>query len=164
LTAPAPALELRPAEEDDWAFLERVYASTRTEELASVPWSPEQKAAFLTQQFGAQRAHYERHYADADTHVILVDGEPAGRLMVWRSRDEILIVDIALLPAHRSRGIGSRLLAPLIQEANAGQIPLSIHVEHTNPALRLYQRLGFEQVGDDGVYLTMRRSPSAKYS
>jgi GNAT superfamily N-acetyltransferase len=155
-------VELRPASDADWGFLERVYASTRTEELAPLPWTPEQKAAFLAQQFGAQRAHYARHYADATTHVIMVDGEQAGRLMVNRAEDEILIVDIALLPGHRSRGIGSSLLAPLIEEASGRGVKLTIHVERMNPALRLYTRLGFRPVGDDGVYLTMQRLPSEK--
>jgi GNAT superfamily N-acetyltransferase len=162
LTGSEPAVELRRADEGDWNFLGRVYASTRKEELAAVPWSPEQKTAFLMQQFAAQRTHYDRHYADATTDVILVDGEPAGRLMVRRAEHEILIVDIALLPEHRSRGIGTLLLGPIMEEAAAQGVRLTIHVERMNPALRLYQRLGFEEVDDDGVYLTMQRPPSAK--
>jgi GNAT superfamily N-acetyltransferase len=86
-----------------------------------------------------------------------VDGDPAGRLMVMRWHDEILIVDIALLPAHRSRGIGTRVLEAIIEEAADAGSKLTIHVERMNPALRLYQRLGFEPVGDEGLYLTMQR-------
>jgi len=48
------ALALRPAGPEDIAFLFRVYASTRTEELAPVPWSDEQKRAFLAMQFDLQ--------------------------------------------------------------------------------------------------------------
>jgi ribosomal protein S18 acetylase RimI-like enzyme len=159
LSGAEPDVALRTARETDRDFLAGVYFSTREEELAPVPWSPDEKAAFLAQQFEAQSLHYARHYADASTDVIVVDGEPAGRLMVMRWEDEILIVDIALLPEHRSRGIGTRLLRPLIEEASHRGVPLTIHVERMNPALSLYRRLGFEEVGDEGIYLTMRRRP-----
>jgi ribosomal protein S18 acetylase RimI-like enzyme len=154
-----PVVGLRPAQADDRDFFAAVYASTRTEELAPVPWSAEQKAAFLEQQFAAQSAHYAQHRAAATTDVILVDGEPAGRLMVLRSEHDTLIVDIALLPPYRRLGIGTRLLEPIIEETSERGATLTIHVERMNTALRLYRRLGFEAVGDDGVYLTMRRHP-----
>jgi ribosomal protein S18 acetylase RimI-like enzyme len=159
LTTDERALALRPACDHDYEFFARVFASTRAEELAPVPWPDEQKRAFLAQQFAAQSAHYAQHYADASFDVILVDGEPAGRLIVARRSDEILIVDIALLPEHRSRGVGTRLLRSLIDEAGASGIPLSIHVEVNNPALRLYERLGFRRVADQGVYLLMECDP-----
>jgi GNAT superfamily N-acetyltransferase len=154
---PEPTVELRPAGDRERAFFARVYASTREEELAQVPFSPEERAAFLAQQFASQSAHYADHYSEATTDVIVVDGDPAGRLMVMRWHDEILIVDIALLPAHRSRGIGTRVLEAIIEEAADAGSKLTIHVERMNPALRLYQRLGFEPVGDEGLYLTMQR-------
>ena len=106
-------------------------------------------------QFDAQHAHYQEHYPGAAFDVILVDGQPAGRLYVAREDDEIRIVDIALLPEYRNRGIGTRLLRGLQSEAAAAGKPLSIHVERFNPALRLYERLGFRQIEDQGVYLFM---------
>ena len=90
---------------------------------------------------------------------VLVDGEPAGRLLVARWRDEIRIVDITLLPAFRGRGAGSDLLAELMDEATEMGKRLSIHVEQTNRALRLYERLGFKPVGETGVYLRMEWDP-----
>lgn len=69
-------------------------------------------------------------------------------------------MDIALLPPHRGRGVGSALLAALTAEAEAAGKPLTIHVERFNPALRLYQRLGFAAVEDKGVYLLLRWSPT----
>lgn len=146
---------LRPVLDADEPFLLSVYASTREEELAPVPWSAEQKAAFVAMQFEAQSAHYAQHYTGMTSDVILVDGEPAGRLLVARWRDEIRIVDIALLPAFRGRGAGSVLLAELMDEATEMAKRLSIHVERNNRALGLYKRLGFEPVGETGVYLRM---------
>jgi ribosomal protein S18 acetylase RimI-like enzyme len=91
--------------------------------------------------------------------VILAGGEPAGRLYVARWEDEIRIVDIALLPEYRGRGLGTALLQGLIKEAEAAGKPLSIHVEMNNPARPLYDRLGFEEAGEFGVYVLMKRSP-----
>ncbi|HET7270467.1 MAG TPA: GNAT family N-acetyltransferase [Rubrobacter sp.] len=150
-------LTLRPVEPGDEAFLYRVYASTREEELARTGWDETQKAAFLRMQFDAQSNYYEEHYRGAAFSVILSGGHPAGRLYVARWPEEIRIVDIALLPGHRGMGIGTRLLKDLISESEESGKPLSIHVERFNPALRLYQRLGFRAVEDKGVYLLMER-------
>jgi GNAT superfamily N-acetyltransferase len=154
------SIHLRPAEPGDLAFLQRVYASTREDELAVTGWTPEQKAAFLAMQFEAQHAHYHQHYPHGRFDVIEIDRAPAGRLYVNRTQQEIRIVDIALLPAWRGRGFGSRLLQEILAEASAARIPVTIHVEQTNPALHLYSRLGFAPVTETGIYWLMRWQPS----
>ena len=146
-------LTLRPATAVDEPFLEKVYAGTRAAELAAVPWTDEQKAAFVQMQFAAQAKHYREHYPDTSFDVILLDAEPVGRLYVARWTDELCIVDISLLPEYCNRGIGTTLLRQLQAEAQGAGTPLRIHVERFNPALRLYERLGFRQVEDWGVYL-----------
>jgi ribosomal protein S18 acetylase RimI-like enzyme len=130
-----------------------VYASTRADELAAVPWDDEAKEAFLRAQFGAQDRWWREHYADASFDVVLVDGRPAGRLYVHRGAEEIRIVDVALLPAYRGRGIGSALLREVLADGRR----VTIHVERMNPALRLYERLGFTLAEDKGVYLFLER-------
>jgi ribosomal protein S18 acetylase RimI-like enzyme len=145
---------LRPVAAGDEPFLLRVYAGTREEELAPLPWTGGQKAAFAAQQYAAQTAHYA-HYAGMTAHVILIGGEPAGRLLVARWPEEIRIVDIALLPGFRGRGAGSGLLGELMAEASAAGKRLSIHVERGNRALGLYERLGFRPAGEHGVHLRM---------
>ena len=152
------AISLRSVRPDDRAFLLSVYASTREPELATVEWDAAQKAAFVEMQFDAQHAYYQEHYAGAAFDIILVDGQPAGRLYVSREDDEIRIVDIALLPEFCNRGIGTTLLRGLQSEAAAAGKPLRIHVERFNPALRLYERLGFRPIEDKGVYLFMEWS------
>jgi ribosomal protein S18 acetylase RimI-like enzyme len=148
-------ITLRPAGPDDAPFFAALYASTREEELAPTPFTREQKDAFLAQQFAAQSAHYARVNAGAAFDVVLVAGERAGRLIVDERPDEVAIVDISLLPAFRGRGIGTRLLTPILERAAAAGRAVAIHVERFNPALALYQRLGFRAVGDDGVYYKM---------
>src|ERR1700724_4892838 len=144
---------LRAAIPEDEQFLRAVYASTRAEELARVPWSDEQKRAFIDHQFAAQDAHYRQHYPTAQYSIIEVRDAPAGRLYVDRWEEEIRIMDIALLPEHRRVGIGTKLLGQLQDEARAAGKALTIYVEKFNPARCLYQRLGFQQIEDQGVYL-----------
>jgi ribosomal protein S18 acetylase RimI-like enzyme len=147
---------LRPVTEADRGFLLSVYASTREDELAQVAWEEGAKEAFLEHQFSAQDQHYRANYPGAAFDVIEVDGEPAGRLYVHRGADEIRIMDIALAPPFRGRGIGTALVRELMEEAGAGERSLSIHVEMNNPARRLYERLGFVPAGEHGVYVLMR--------
>ena len=155
---PAPTIDYRPITDADLPFLLRLYASTRVDELAQVPWTDEQKAAFIVQQFEAQHAWWQEHYAGARFDLVLVDGEPAGRLYVDVWPREIRIVDIALEPAHRGGGIGTMLLRQVFAEGDAAGKPVSIHVEVFNPARRLYGRLGFVEKGAHGdVYLLMER-------
>jgi ribosomal protein S18 acetylase RimI-like enzyme len=153
----SPAITLRPIGPDDEEFLYRVYASTRELELAPLDWSAEQKAAFLRMQFTAQHRYYQENYHSSRYDVVLVDGQPAGRLYVARWPEELRIIDVALLPEFRGRGVGSALIGELGREAAEKGLPLRIHVERANPALTLYQRLGFRQVEDRGVYLFLER-------
>ena len=121
----AGRIELRPATDDDRPFLLAVYAGTRTEELALVPWSDEQKDAFLGMQFDAQDSWYRQIYPDGQFLVVVLDGNPVGRLYLARGEAEIRIVDIALLPEHRSQGIGSRLLEDILAAADRDRLPVT---------------------------------------
>ncbi len=161
MTAPSagPGVALRPVRAGDRDFLYRVYASTRAEELAVVDWSEAEKAAFLAQQFEAQRRYYQEQFPDAAFQVIERDGAPIGRLYLDRRAEEIRIIDIALLPAHRRAGIGGALLRAILAEAAAAGKAVRIHVERNNPALGLYHRLGFHEIDDQGIYLLMEWAP-----
>jgi ribosomal protein S18 acetylase RimI-like enzyme len=159
----AQAVALRPIEPGDLDFLYRLYASTRQDELAVVDWDEVQKESFLQMQFAAQHAYYMEHFAGASFQVMLLDGEPVGRLYVDRRPDEVRIIDIALLPAYRSRGIGTRYIREILAEGMAAGVPVRIHVEQYNPALRLYHRLGFRPIRDEGVYYLMEWAPKSSY-
>jgi len=90
---------------------------------------------------------------------MLRDTVPVGRLSVARWQAEIRIVDIALLPPSRNTGIGTASRRDLLAEAAVAHTPVRIHVEKFNPALRLYERLGFAPIADKGVYLFMEWAP-----
>ncbi len=158
---PDGAPVLRPIGPDDQAFLFDVYAATRAQELAAVSWTEAQKAAFLRMQFEAQHQYYTEHYGGAAFDVIVVGEQPAGRLYVARWPRELRVIDIALLPDFRGRGIGTGLLIGLQREAGDSGRTVTIHVERMNPARSLYERLGFQVREDKGVYLFMEwRAPS----
>ena len=151
---------LRPITPADRELLYRIYASTRAEELAVTGWDDTQKAAFLQMQFDAQHRYYMENYRDARFQVIEWDRAPVGRLYLARWPDEIRIIDIALLPEYRGQGLGSQLLRSILADARQAGLPVTIHVERFNPALSLYERLGFRMVEDKGVYLLMKWTPA----
>jgi ribosomal protein S18 acetylase RimI-like enzyme len=155
---------LRPVVEGDEAFLLKVYAGTRADELTLIPWDETQKQAFVEMQFKAQSEHYRRSYASADNRIVLLNGRPAGRILVDRSEHEITLIDIALLTEHRRLGIGTRLIEELLDEAEGAAKPVRLHVLKSNRAFRLYERLGFSRVADDGVYLEMKWLPRSAES
>ena len=149
---------LRPRAESDLAFLSQLYASTREEELRPVQWSEAQKLAFLQDQFAKQHAHYLLHYPRAQWHVIEAGGRPIGRFYLEETGSEIRLMDVALLPAWRGRGIGGALMRALLEHADAQGLLVTLHVEPFNPAMRLYTRLGFRPVETRGVYVFMQRA------
>ena len=161
LRAAESGLNFRRITDADLAFLARVYASIRAEELAVTDWSDERKAAFLDHQFQAQHAHYQRYYPNADWLVTAHQGRDIGRLYIERWPSQHRIIDIAFLPEHCGKGFGAALLGDLMDEATAAGKAVSIHVEKLNPAMRLYRRLGFVTEEDKGVYDLMRWSAAA---
>ena len=148
-------IRLKPIRPGDEEFLYQVYASTRMDEMAMVDWSKEQIESFLRMQFNAQHKYYQENYVGSRFDIILKNKTSVGRLYVARWEKEVRIIDIALLPEFRRKGIGSKLLKDIMAEAANDDKPVSIHVEHNNPALSLYQMLGFHQIDDTGVYFLM---------
>ncbi|KJV06158.1 GNAT family N-acetyltransferase [Methylocucumis oryzae] len=142
---------LRDETEQDFSFIAELYAETRREELAPVPWSELEKKQFLHWQCRLQRDHYRRYYPNA-RFWILEHNNPIGRLYVDAGTVEIRIMDISLEPKSRNQGIGSLILNSIIHLATQQQCEVSLHVEPDNPAQRLYQRLGFNQVEQRGAY------------
>jgi ribosomal protein S18 acetylase RimI-like enzyme len=153
-------ITFRDVAPEDRFFLSELYISTRLEELSVTGWSPEMIRAFLLQQFEAQCAHYEQHYLrhGAIFRLILEHGNPVGRLYTFRGSEELRVVDIALAPEARGRGMGTAILKDLLLKSDK---PVTIHVEKQNPAMRLYQRLGFSRIGEHGYYDLMEHRPTA---
>jgi GNAT superfamily N-acetyltransferase len=140
-------LNLRKIKDSDMLFLKMVYRSTREDEMEPTGWTEEQKSGFIDFQFNAQHAYYLNVYKDALFRIIEVKKTDIGRLYTWETEKQIRIVDIAILPEFRGKGIGTKILSDLIQQSESSGKSLSIHVE------------GFKKTDDTGVYLFMERLP-----
>jgi GNAT superfamily N-acetyltransferase len=151
-TAIALGLAFRPCGDDDHPFLARLYASTRWEEVARTGWPVEMQARFLAQQFDLQCRHYSDYYPNTERLLLECDGVPIGRVYIDETAAAVNLVDIALLPERRRRGIGRAVLADLLSQAAERGKPVILYVEKNNPARALYDALGFAVVRDEGVY------------
>src|ERR671938_1535458 len=113
-----PPVTLRPVRPEDGEFLLEVYASTRADELAQIPWGEAQREAFLRMQLAARDRSYRMYYQGLEDRVILYGDRPAGRLLVVRGSEEFRLADVALLPEYRGRGTGTALVKELMEEAS----------------------------------------------
>jgi ribosomal protein S18 acetylase RimI-like enzyme len=147
------SLEFRPVTSGDRDLLLTLYASTRAQELSQVPWSDEQKQAFVQMQFTAQTRHYEATYPASEHQIVLWEGEAVGRLWVDLGPKSLHVLDLTILPAARGRGIGTAVLQGLLQEGAATGRTISGYVEAWSPAIPLLERLGFRKVEEQGYYL-----------
>lgn len=154
------SINLRAITSEDEDFLFAVYVSTRADEMRLTDWDESQKETFLRMQFKAQHQYYIENYPGAEFQIILLDEQPIGRLYIHSRENEIRIMDISLLPEQRGRGIGSSVLNEILANAANHNLPVTIHVERFNPALRLYERLGFYLAEDKGVYILMEWKPA----
>src|SRR5262249_32357263 len=137
-----------------------LYASTREQEMALVPWSQEQKDAFVRMQYEAQKRHYQAEFPDAVHDIIYVEGMPVGRLYLARRSNAVHILDITLLPRHRGQGAGGLVLRRVLDEARGAGKPVTIYVESFNPSLRLFERLGFQRDLVQGFQCLLKWQPN----
>lgn len=155
----------REAGEADRAFLQRLDASLHGWLDAVEGLAEEQRVALVDMQTRAREQAYRAAWPQARCLVIeqSVAGaaRPIGRIWYARSADALHLVDIALLPEHRGRGVGAACMARLIDEATAAGLALTLQVAEDNPARRLYARLGFRCVARRPPYLGMRLEASA---
>ena len=151
---------LRPVAAADDGFILQVYASTRAQEMAQVPWNAEQKEAFVRMQYAAQKQHYAAEFPRASHDIIYVDATPVGRIYLDRREDALHILDVTVLPQHRGQGAGEVLLRRLLHEADSLGKPVTIYVESFNPSLRFFERLGFQKDHEKGFHLLMKWQPA----
>ncbi len=152
-------LELRPATPADSPFLRSLFATSRPAELHLVQLGEEGLTRLLDMQFEAQRRHYAVHYPDARSWLLLEDGEPAGRMLEAQGKDHLLLIDLAVVPAARRRGLATWMIHTLAETARTARLPLRCHVDPRNDAVQLYDRLGFTVMGDEGGSLLLELRP-----
>ena len=149
----APKPTFRAIEDSDREFLRTLFFSSWDRAIALADWPDETKQLVLNQQFEAQDSSYRMERPDASYELILLAGEPVGRLYVHRAGESIDLMDITLLPAYRNGGLGTAIMKDLFAEASVADKPVELYVEKWNPqARRLYLRLGFTDTEDIGSH------------
>jgi ribosomal protein S18 acetylase RimI-like enzyme len=146
------AVWLRPERLGDEPLLFEVYASTREEELAVTNWDEQTRRAFLDMQYAAMRRGYASMYPGGEFLVICQGDQAIGRMALNRTPEEIRVVDLALLPAHRNAGIGTMLMQRVCAEAAQAGKRVGLSVLKNSRAIRWYERLGFAKRAEQGVY------------
>ncbi|MGZ5199360.1 MAG: GNAT family N-acetyltransferase [Telluria sp.] len=145
---------LRQAAPDDAAFFACLFRSTRPE-LAMLPAGLADQ--LIAQQQQLQEMGYRQAFPHAQTLVVEVAGTPVGKLILDEQRQHLRVVDIAIAPAVRGRGLASAVLMQLQQQARDSGRDLILSVAHDNAAARrLYEALGFEEESRDAVRASMR--------
>jgi ribosomal protein S18 acetylase RimI-like enzyme len=158
---PSPAWRLRPATEEDVAFLADVsLEATRDEGLLPDGFD---EAAWREGFDGWTRAQLRGEVEHSSTYVVEAGEEPAGRLRVVRPPEGVELAGLQLRPAYRSQGIGTAIIEQLGDEAASSGLPFRLSVERRNVRARaLYERLGFVEVGGDGTEAVMERQRPAQ--
>ncbi len=142
---------LRPVTAADEPLLARLFAATRTRELAALP-DPAQAGALIALQLAGQRDSWRATYPGYVDQVITVGGAPVGRFVTHMGATELRLIEITLLPERQGRGLGSALIRELQRSAAVAGLPLPLRLraERGSAALALYRRLGFvEEASDD---------------
>lgn len=149
-------VSLRTATNDDREFMYKVYAATRADEVAMFGWDDAQTDAFLRSQFEIRGASYAMQVPDAINSVILFDGKNAGSIIMGSGDTSVTLVDIAVLPEFRKRGIAAHLLRELQTQAAEENKSVVLHVEKINAtAFNLYCKHEFAVTAETDLYYEM---------
>lgn len=125
---------LRITPENRQPFLERLLEIENR--CYTVPWSAD---AFL-QEIGNPIARL---------WTAQVNGRPAGFILYWVLDFEVNLLNLAVHPENRKKGVAKLLLNHMVEEATAKGVEalwLEVRVSNTG-AIRLYERFGFEKAG-----------------
>jgi ribosomal protein S18 acetylase RimI-like enzyme len=164
ISLPLGSLRLRPERDEDQPFRLRLFFDSRPAEFALLQRQLE-PAAFdqlMLFQFQAQTMSYRASFPQARFDIIELDRTPIGRIVVDRPGTQIHIVDQAVVPGMRNRGIGTAIMQALMDEAARDGLPVRLKVASSNdPSMRLYLRLGFLPIETVPFYIEMeRKAPS----
>jgi ribosomal protein S18 acetylase RimI-like enzyme len=139
---------LRPATDDDRGFLYALYCRTMRP-LVEQAWGWDDLW---------QQDDFDRRFRSCTVSVIEVGGEAIGGLMLdHRTAHVIRVIELQIVPERQNCGIGSAVMQSVLKAAHEGQATVTLSVAQANTwARRLYERLGFRAVGQDGPLTQMR--------
>lgn len=156
-------MTMRRATAADEPLLFALFATEKAREFAPLGLAAEQLQPLLEMQFRARQTGYAQTFPAATDFILcLGDGTAVGRQLVERLPDCYRCIDIAVLESHRNSGVGTWALRQIQQIAAIESLPLRLRVMKGNPALRLYERLGFLKVSADELSWEMEWQPPRK--
>lgn len=106
---------------------------------------------------GFQRTYFEAKWQEHDFNVVEVDDIPVGGYWVDEHEDFNLLREIQIHPDHQGKGLGTRIIEQVFEQARAAGKPLRLRVLFQNDAVRLYERLGFICIGTNETQYIMER-------
>lgn len=135
---------------EDEALLFQLFASDKIAAFVSFG-IPAAKATSLAemQYQGCKRTYVAQYPQAIDSILFNANGNPAGRLLIDCHADCWRIVDIAVLPEDRRKGLATEALKECQELCKQSGSSLTLQVSPTNSALRLYKRLRFRAVYQD---------------
>lgn len=151
-------LSYRPAISNDESFIHELTNSVREPQSGIHLGKSEEKNQFYQSLFASRQLFLKEHFPDAVEWIIQLARREIGFFLVKRTKEEIHIIEIVVAQEYRNRGIGSMLLHDLIKESYEKNIPIRTRIPQLNPAIRLFQRLGFRLIGDLGYYRLLEYS------
>jgi ribosomal protein S18 acetylase RimI-like enzyme len=144
------AIALRPATPADSEFCFQLHKAAMGAYVTAI-WGWDEQV---------QRDFHNRGFNPGRWQIITAGGADIGMLDVEYRPAEIYLARIELLPDYQGRGIGTRLISALIDEARKNGQDLVLDVLTVNHrAQTLYQRLGMTEAarhGDSNIKINMR--------
>lgn len=110
----------------------------------------------------AQNAGFQQSWESTQVRILTLDGADIGWLQCTTQDDALHLGQFFVDVAFQRRGIGTEVMHLLIAEATSAGLAMTLSVVKTNPALRLYLRLGFRITHEDERKFYMQREPGIK--
>jgi GNAT superfamily N-acetyltransferase len=154
------SLMIRLAVKEDEPFLRKLAYDHFYEILFAWAWPEATREHLLQLQIDGQNSSYRAQFPNAPNGIIMLDDRAIGRILLDRGADGHTLVDILIVKEKRNRGVGTWLLRALCTEADLLNKHMRLQVQVSNPAQRLYQRMGFHKIGGDEMTMAMERLPN----
>jgi len=96
-----------------------------------------------------QESSFRERWNVSEVRIVTRDGVDVGWLQSRTQDDTLFLVQLFLETAFQGQGIGTETLKRLMGDAARAKVPMTLGVVKSNPALRLYERLGFKTTHED---------------
>lgn len=141
---------LRQIEESDKQDIFEIFLNSRPDMLSLISYGNQNENVILSQ-FDLSQRYVDIRELDT-RYIIVYENKTIGTLYLRINEKKIEVVSFAILPLFRNKGIGTYLLNEIINKySDEFEIRLNV-AWYNNEALKLYLRLGFEEIEDLGVY------------